>query len=66
MYGRLTFVLVLIQMVQTTGIEAGRAANNPVDLVPFGEQKLCTWMGFRFKAIAQRGSQLTDTIRLVQ
>lgn len=33
-------MLVLVEMVQTTGVEAGRATNDPVHLVPLVKQQL--------------------------
>ena len=36
----LTFVLVFIEMLQTVGIEAGRTADNAMDIIPLFEQKL--------------------------
>ena len=37
---RRTLKLVLVQVVQTTGIEAGGSANDSVDLVALGQQQL--------------------------
>jgi len=35
-----TLVLVSIEMLETAGVEAGRAANDTVDLVPLLEKQL--------------------------
>lgn len=44
--GRRTFMLIFVEMVQTTGVEARRTANDAVHLVAFGEQE--------FRSVARR------------
>jgi len=36
----LLFVWIRIDVIQTIGIESGCPADDPMDLIPFGEQKL--------------------------
>jgi hypothetical protein len=32
---------ITIEMIETIGVKRARPSNNPMDFVPFGEQKLC-------------------------